>query len=437
MVRHGWNRFTRSVMGMSNRIPYGVTAHVMRFDRSAYFVLLIAARFLAAVSGFILVYRLTPAAVGGYHYLQATVAIPISLLGLNLDVSINARLSQCRADGAPFAPVLIAGGLLTLCATLVSTIVVAGLLLERNAAVDPPLLAGALLVATCAASLVNLFANGVSFALGRFGQVAAASTVSGAALLVVAGLVPRATGSLALLAAFAAATALGVALQALLLRQALPSDYSRSPSWAEVAAEFRRLVTFGSKQGLITTASFATLWLLQTRIASNAGLAEAARYGLANQIYNLVIFLPSIANPIILQAMIGTRADRLARQRMVMRLSLGFTLLVAVMISVTMVALPFVTPFLPGSYAGLALVGTLAVAAAGLQLVRTPSVIHFTTDLRARPDLYAAITFVAVVATGFLALPELDAVSAMVLRLVGQCGAGLVLFVLFMRDIAD
>lgn len=408
-----------------------------QLTRLAHVPVFVLARLLTAFAGFLMVWRLSPQAVGGYHYLQATVAIPISLFALSLDVSMNTLLSRRRADGLPLAPTLLAGALVVALGTIASVATVALLLLERNAAVEPPVLAGALLVATCATTFSNLLLNGISYSLGAFKHVAIAGLATGVAMMAAVLAVSASVSAQALLAIFASATAFGVLVQSSMLLRLVGTNRLTSrlrSARAEMPAQLRLLLAFGSKQAMVTSALFGTLWIIQAELTANRGLAGTALYGLGNQLYNLVIFFPSIANPMILQAMASTRRDAAGQRKLGLRLTFFFAALVGCACMAAAITLPFVEGWLQASYAGLPIVGTLAVAAAGAQLIRTPLSMHFSSALRASQDLWAAGALVVTALAGLMLLPALTPASAMTLRVVGQIAATAVLLLLFLRD---
>lgn len=415
-------------MTAASRAALRARARRLAGGKGAFVVALIAARGGTALASLLLFWRLQPAALGGYNYLQATAAVPVALFAFGIDVAINATLQALPRDHADDRGTIRAGLIVVAIGTVLAaaaTLVL--LLIASNPATAPVGAAATLLALFCLVSFLNLLANGIAYAMDRYGLVARASLLTAALWIVFALAAPRGTGSQAIMAAFAACNAAGVVATLAGLRSPFRHAFSGGDAGGVRAATVH-LLRYGGTMGLSGALTLLALWAIQARVSAGQGLAANALYGMASQLFNLAIFVPQVANPLILAAM-NRPGARTACVRMAGLL--GAAMLAAA--GAAWIVLPLLERSLPPAYAGIRTVATIALAGAALAIARTPLTLFFAARLRPAPELVATVVGMAVVLAALAVVPAPVPAVAMAIRVVGYAAALLVTGAIFAR----
>lgn len=158
----------------------------------------------------------------------------------------------------------------------------------------------------------------------------------------------------------------------------------------------RQLLGFGTKSVLNSGMLQIGLWLIQARLLHDQGSREVAIYGIGQQFYNVVIFLPILVGPILL----AHYAESCSRGRGDRRL-VGWALAVfaAVCVGIVIgyeVLGPYVLQFLPSIYRNSGAVIFWSILGGVCVFLKAPISIYFQSHLRVLPETLGTTVAAAV-----------------------------------------
>jgi O-antigen/teichoic acid export membrane protein len=365
---------------------------------------------------FVAMRSVLPATFGEFSYFQASVAALVALCGLGLDASSNALISRARSESRGYRSIIVAG----LCAVGASTLVLAILLvgfwlLDRTVGVIPLLL---IFLSTSLQLLTVLF-TGVLVSSRWSVSAASLSVFVSVAFLASTTLVDSTTQGTHLLAMYVAAQAVAVAFGAYRLLGIFRACDAGEPRQS-VGKVLASLISYGAKNSVIAGSMLVGQWALQARIIGEAGGAEEnAVYGLANQVYSIVIFAPYVAGPLLMRRMASCRTNQDA-SHLALRWGIVFLGLVAVGLVALAIGFPLVSSYLPNAYQRALVPVLLSAVAAGFQFIKAPYSVYFQSRLVLYPEVLSALVAAAAIYAGVVLLDRMDAQAAAGMRAVAH-----------------
>jgi len=163
-------------------------------------------------------------------------------------------------------------------------------------------------------------------------------------------------------------------------------------SLGETASEAKTLLQYGAKQILVVSVVTFSQWFIQRKIVfGEDGPSENAIYGVGNQIFNIITFLPTILGPLIVTKLASAGKNARARQDICissLKIFGGIALTACVL---TFIGLHFGIGLLPKRYAACVETGTLASIAAAFQVLKAPFSLYFLSELRVSREIASAV----------------------------------------------
>ena len=366
---------------------------------AAYITTSFVARALNLLVIILFASRLASDDFGRYAFLQMTV----SLIVLLLSSGVTIHLSNALARGGPerrqaenlLVAMILAGG--ALCAAMAS-----GLIFHYNrAAIQLPDAAFVPFITLCALAFCQTLCTSALLARGGNNWTGLSTLVSAAiplpVLLSMRDMALPAAVELACLA-YAAGSLL---LMAGIFRAGAIVDIRRFA--VHLAGYARReagaILRLAAQVCLSNVVFLGALWLLQRQLIMTAGPSEGAVFALSNQIYNIVIFLPSIVGPLVLRQL-NRAPDDADRQRQASRLTATSSILALSGVAVFALASPFVAEIFPAKYQIGAVPLILAVACGGVMFAKFPLSVFFQSRAAGSPELIGSVAAGIVVIVG-------------------------------------
>jgi O-antigen/teichoic acid export membrane protein len=394
--------------------------------RWEYLALSIGARAVSALATLVIVGRVSATSFGGFSYLQATGALIVSLFALGIESSLNAAVRRRAVASEPIMPTIFAGIIVALAGFACS---VATLILFCQGVADAHDLVAVGTLSLCIFSFVFIASsllNGLSYGIGHYTFAAAGGAIQTGLFLLGSFVISSTASAWGLLYLFVAARLAGIIVQASCLgaasgRSALSKAVREHAVAKQTLREAYELGSYGFRQSIGVATLMLGYWFLQHElIESEQGELANAVYGVGNQIYNIIVFLPFIFNPLIVGRLSNLQGDRAALRRECIKFaSLFLASSIAICIAVW-ITFAFALHLLPPAYLGSLQVVVVASAAAALQLVKAPFTLFFVAKLRAGPELIATSVGTAALLVGGFVFPIHDAETAMNVRFASQ-----------------
>jgi O-antigen/teichoic acid export membrane protein len=180
----------------------------------------------------------------------------------------------------------------------------------------------------------------------------------------------------------------------------------------------RTLASYGSKAILTSMLFQLALWELQARVISTLGPVESAHYAIGIQFYNIVVFLPVLMSPVLLNRLGAFNGDPRGAARFTSLITLACTALAVLEFGAIFLALPFVSPWMPRTYAQSTAAILWAIGAGTVLFVKTPMSVYFQSSLRMLPEITSVSLSAALLVTLSFLVAQVDASQAAEIRAV-------------------
>jgi O-antigen/teichoic acid export membrane protein len=409
-----------------------------RGKNSIYLALSLIARVLNAAGMFIALQRFAPSTFGEMSYLQATAVSTVAFCSFGIELSVNAQLTRKIKEGSRLAPTIFAA------CTLAITGIVLACIAVRVAFTSQLTVTGAAHLAVIAVCIYSSFMiltsllTAMSFALSVSIHVGVSYLLTSSLFAGFAIFADTRTSGIRLMffsivAQVIAAAYMAIALARLAKCWKLSGGYQLLRNSLQTAkTEVKTLFLYGAKQILVVSTVTFSQWLIQRKIVyGDGGAAENAIYGIGNQIFNMMTFIPLIITPLIITRLAAASND-LARRRRISLSSLKlFSGIAAAACVAVFVGLRIGIPFLPPRYAAAELTGLIASFAAGFQILKSPFSLFFLAELKASPEIISATAGALFMIVATATYAQLSPNQGTTIRLLGCALQGLLLAAMF------
>lgn len=386
---------------------------------ASYTFLAIAGRALNVYGVLLFARELQPSAFGTLGFLQASTALIVAIVSLNLTVPMTVVLAnglssrRCLENTILAAMFLAVATAAALAAVLSFTLTFPDLRLSVRDMVWFSMLA--------ASSAVQIFSAAALVARGQKMLSATTTLLSAATAPAVLFVYPVNTLRQALsISVIALATGVIPALIALFRR----GFEIRRDAVALAVSDFLRrrgkvLMLFSLNSFAASTLFQAALWYLQRQLIIRAGPTENAIFTIGAQFYNVVIFLPGIFGPLFLRRIspLGLQ-QRLAL--VAKATTISFMACICGVVAFYFLS-PVMTSFLPHKYQIGPTPLILAIIAGAIMFIKFPISVFFQSYIRATPELFAsAVAGAALLIGSAVPLFTENATTALWLRVVAH-----------------
>lgn len=339
------------------------------------------------------------ASFGVYSFFQVSCALVITVAGLNLSTPISVSLAKnrggrVRLENSIYVIVVILLSFIAIAVGMASVLLFPGhLVFDRYLLLF-------FLIQSAAGTTLNLTSATLIARDYKMASVICASMPAGVSVLWASAYPPATTEAGMALMSIAMTVGASVAL-AIFLRAGLTFDL---PSVRAITINYlrrnsRKLFAFSMS---LFGASFLfqfSLWFLQRQLLEVGGAAENAVFAIANQFYNVAIFLPGVFGPILLRRLSAIDSDTRRRKEVLNAFYIASTLCVG-----GLCAFPWLIPllelFLPARYnIGVAPL-MLAIAAGAAMFSKFPISIYFQSRVMGSPELIASLISAALIVAG-------------------------------------
>jgi O-antigen/teichoic acid export membrane protein len=409
-----------------------------RTKNSIYLGLSLTARVLNAVGMFIAIQRFAPSTFGELSYLQATAVSTVAFCSFGIDLSVNARLTRKLKEGARLAPTVLAACILAIAGIgLACTAVRVAFASQLSVAGSANLAVAAVCIYSSFMILTSLL-TAMSFALSASINVGVSYLLTSSVFTAFAIFADTRTSGVTLMffsvvAQVIAISYMAAALGRLAKSWKLRSGYLLIRTSLEAARnEVKTLFTYGAKQILVVSMITFSQWLIQRKIVyGSGGASENAIYSVGNQIFGMMVFIPSILSPIIITRLAAAGDDMALRRRISvssLRLFSGIAGLACVAV---FVGLRIGVPFLPPRYAAAEETGLIASFAAAFQIVKSPFSLFFLSELKASREIASATAGALFMIAATASYDQLSPNQGTTIRLLGCALQALLLAAMF------
>ena len=221
-----------------------------------------------------------------------------------------------------------------------------------------------------------------------------------------------------LLTAYGSALALSALLMGFSVYRSSGIAWPSPVQAGHFAKEFgQTLVAYGMKSILNTTIFQLALWQLQAHIIASLGPVESAHYALGMQFYNVIVFIPVLIGPLLLNRLGKISGDPARAVRFTFLVTMACVVLAAGEFGSILAAFPFVSHFMPKAYRDSAPAIFWAIGAGTLLFVKTPMSVYFQSTLRAFPETVSVSLSAALLLSLSLFVSKIDASQAAEIRL--------------------
>jgi O-antigen/teichoic acid export membrane protein len=429
---------------LNSRFPkawHGQLLERLRQKNTVYLLFSLVGRLLNALGMFLALQRFAPTTFGEMSYLQATAVSTVGFCSFGIELSMNAELTRKLRDSAPLAPTVVAGCVVALCGLIIASLVVSTVFASQLRTLSSP---GLAVMAVCIYSsfmILTSLCNAMAFALNANINVGIAYILT--------------SGIFVLFAIFGSSGISGVGLMFFqVVSQVVAVSYMAICLWfrkskinlhppgrrpqhffADVIAEMKRLLAYGTKQILVVSAWTFSQWFIQRKIIfGDGGASENAVYSVGNQIFNMMSFIPTIITPLIVTKLAAAGSDLALRRSICLRSLRLFGFIVVVACIGAFVGLRLGTPFLPARYAAAVLTGFIASVAAACQVMKTPFSLYFLSELKASREIAGSIAGALFMILATSSYVQLDPNQGTTIRLIGCALQTLLLLAFFLAE---
>lgn len=397
-----------------------------------YFVISLLSRVTSAVGMFLWMRRSEVPDFGEFSYYSATAGLLGGVFSLGLEMSMNVLLSQARAENQGILDRLVAGAAIALGGVIFTLIAAAALFLSGWTKSYEVV---GMIAALAVVQIVGAYVNGICWGYNRSKTVACVWLTS-ATLFAFASHARGVMSAREIFYCYALSVFLPVLLQSVVITNMLWRTVRSECVYTKVVlSEAIALCKFGIKNVSISGLMLMTLWLVQSSIASRSdGKVQLAVYALSTQVYNIVIFLPSIVGPLILSKM--SSMNETGKSIFVRKTIVAFIWLSILICAGAYLGTVFITQFLPAKYHIAPVVALIASFAASLQFIKSPVSIYFQSTFTMRFEAFSTLLGAFCIGLIIVLIGPLTADGGASSRLVAhavQLGCMAVLFVRYTR----
>lgn len=370
----------------------------IRQKNSIYLAISLFARVLNALGMFLALQRFSPSTFGEMSYLQATAVSTVAFCAFGIDMSINAELTRKQQQGSPLGPTVLAGCTLALTGIILASIVVSiGFAAQLRVAGSPGL---AILAVCLYASFLILTSllSAMSFALRASINVGIAYLLTSVIFVLFAIFGRRGVSGVDLMFFLIVAQVVAVSFIGITLTKRASAPEVRhftrylARHIVDTKVEIKRLVAYGVKQAFVVSVITFSLWLIQRKIVfGEGGASENAIYSVGNQIFAMMLFIPTMLAPIIVTRLASAGSDIQLRRRISLRSLRLFGGIAAGACVAVFIGLRIGIPFLPPRYAAAVGTGLIASFAAVFQIMKSPFSLYFLSELKASREIVSSV----------------------------------------------
>lgn len=197
----------------------------------------------------------------------------------------------------------------------------------------------------------------------------------------------------------------------------------------------RSLVRF-SLLTFVASAGFQlSLWILQRQLIVNGGGKELAIFSLASQFYNVVIFIPGVLGPVLLQNLVQLDSIKL-KARVTIKIAAACSITCATGIILFSFVGPIILKILPEKYNLSSYIVMLGISAGALMFVKFPFSVFYQSQLAVKPELFSSLCASLFVIVGAMYAPFTgSAEGALWLRLGGHLMQFIVIVAIFIGSV--
>lgn len=358
---------------------------------SPYLAIGFAGRAISAVNMFLLMRKLSPEAFADFAYFQVGAAYIGGFALLGLDASSNVLSSRAGVSKQALNVVCYS----SLALALASVLFVLPLLnVAFTASHSSPWLGAAAplsLIAEAAFVLQGVTAGLLAGRALNLQVVTIAAIVAAGFFIFCIG---AGSSGKAVIAGYVASQTIGVGLNVAVYWHAVGRELGFTQPQPKVMA---RLLGFGVRSASASLAMNMVQLSTQTRMLARQGTptVENAKYAFAGQVYNILIFVPVILGPVVLNR-IARKSDESDRRAACLRLAALFAVVSGLGLGLVLLGVKVVVLFLPSLYATAEYSVAVNAAAAFCGFVKSPLSIYFVASMRVLPDSVATIVASAV-----------------------------------------
>jgi hypothetical protein len=376
-----------------------------------YLSVALIARVLSMLALLLCMLRFAPDVVGEFAYAVVTASLLATILGLGIDVSINA--SSSSANGNDRGEIWKAGAL----QAFASAGAIYGVaFLFSHLGIFPEAAAALVGVITTLATIHVFFGfvAGLLFSTGANKAVARCWLVTSASFFLLAAVLPRSLDAETLLFAYLCSYCVGLILSVYALGLSECRRLFGRPN-AQTFSALRQLTSFGSRHSAVSASMAAALWVLQTQlVATGGGKAEMAIYALGMQLYNAVIFAPIALSPLLLRKISAKPSEA----EMIIHRVRPWIFASAALVSLLAFHLAHsFLHYLPEIYTGATLALALAAGSAAVHFCKSPFSVYFQAKLKSGPEAIGVLIGVAAMLLICMSVPIETAARAHAARL--------------------